>query len=76
MKMSLCCTVADSAGAVLAEVTVTFTFVLSRKLMNFWGGGKGGVGGGDEARPPVAHVREIPQLYASELRDVQRWRGG
>lgn len=26
-----CCTVADSAGAVLAAVTVTFTFVSARK---------------------------------------------
>lgn len=37
-----CCTVADSAGAVLAEVTVMFTFVPSHKQMSIFLKGEGG----------------------------------
>lgn len=64
---------ADSAGAVLAEVTVTFSFVLSRKEMDFCKKGA-------EARPPVTDVTEIIHSHTTTpqscVMDRDRGEGG
>lgn len=68
-----CCTVADSAGAVLAEVTVMFTFVPSHKQMSIFFKGEGR--GASSLREGRHGKMTLTSNDASELHYIQRLMG-